>query len=229
MFYLLSKKLAWVALPAVWVAVLLGLAFLARRHRALAAALVLGAFVTLGALASPPTVNFLERALASSGRSTMKPEGEYDVAIVLGSNEARNEAGAEVVRSGRARYLLYSGALGPAGAAELRSEFIERGVPGNRVVVEHRSRNTRENAVESARVVAARGWRSILLVTSAPHVERAAGCFHRVGLRPDVLAVADAPTLWGRRPRAIALERSSELLHEFIGRAVYRLVGYTAP
>src|SRR3990172_1645872 len=116
MFFLLSKKLAWVALPGVWVAVLLGLAFLARRHRALAAALVLGAFVTLGALASPPTVNFLERTLAASGRSTMKPEGEYDVAIVLGSNEARNEAGAEVVRSGRARYLLYSGALGPARA-----------------------------------------------------------------------------------------------------------------
>jgi uncharacterized SAM-binding protein YcdF (DUF218 family) len=50
-------------------------------------------------------------------------------------------------------------------------------------VIEARSRDTREKAIESARIAAARDWRSILLVTSAAHVERAAGCLHRIGLR----------------------------------------------
>ncbi len=229
MFFLLSKKLAWVTLPGVWTAALLGLAFLARRRRALAAAIALFACATLVAFATPPAVNALERILAASGRSTVQPELEYDVAIVLGSDPARNEAGADAVRDGKARNLVYSGALGPADAAEVRAEFIARGVPPGRIVIEARSRNTRENAVESARVVAEHGWRSVLLVTSASHVERAAGCFRRVGLRPDVLAVPDPAPLRGRRPRAFVLRRSSELLHEFIGRAVYRLVGYSEP
>jgi uncharacterized SAM-binding protein YcdF (DUF218 family) len=228
MFFLVSKKLAWVALPWVWAAALLVLAFLARRRRALAAALALSACVTLGALAFPPAVNALGGLLSASGTSTMDPEIEYDVAIVLGGHPARDEAGADVVRRGRARHVLYSGALGPAGVARRRAGFIARGVPADRIVIESRSRNTRENAVESARVVAAHGWRTVLIVTSAPHVERAAGCFRRVGLRPDVLAV-DAAPLRGRRPRTLALRRSAELLHEVIGRAVYRLVGYSAP
>jgi uncharacterized SAM-binding protein YcdF (DUF218 family) len=156
----------------------------------------------------------------------MKPGLEYDVAIVLANSPARDEAGADVIRRGGARHLLYSGAFG---RDEVRSDLVARGVPGDRIVIESRSRNTRENAVESARVVAAHGWRSVLLVTSAPHVERAVGCFHRVGLRPDVLAVADPTPLRGRKPYAAALARSSDLLHELIGRAVYRVVGYSGP
>ena len=130
---------------------------------------------------------------------------------------------------GRARYLLYSGALGAADNAGVRSDLIARGVPGDRIVIEARSRNTRENAVESARVIAARGWRSVLLVTSAAHVERAAGCFHRIGLRPDVLPVTDSAPLIHVWPSADALERSSQLLHELVGRVVYRVLGYSEP
>jgi uncharacterized SAM-binding protein YcdF (DUF218 family) len=226
-FFLASKALSWVDLPATWVAALLAVAFLVRRRRALAAALVVIACATLGALASPPIVNALERVLVASGQSTMKPELEYDVAVVLAGSPARIVAGADVVRRGRARYLLYSGELDAAESAAVRSDLIARGVPGDRVVIEDRSRNTRENATESARVIAARGWRSILLVTSAAHVERAAGCFHRIGLRPDVLPVTDTAPLLHVWPRAVALERSSALLHELVGRLVYRVLGYS--
>jgi uncharacterized SAM-binding protein YcdF (DUF218 family) len=72
-----------------------------------------------------------------------------------------------------------------------------------------------------------RGWRSILLVTSAAHVERAAGCFHRIGLRPDVLPVTDSAALRHVWPRAVAPESSSALLHEVVGRFVYRVLGYS--
>ena len=199
------------------------------RGRGLAAALVVSACATLGALASPPIVNALERVVAASGQSTMKSDLEYDVAVVLGGGPARIEAGADVVRRGRARYLLYSGAFGAADNAGVRSDLIARGVPGDRIVIEARSRNTRENAAESARVIAACGWRSVLLVTSAAHVERAAGCFRRIGLRPDVLPVTDSAPLIHVWPSADALERSSQLLHELVGRVVYRVLGYSEP
>ncbi len=226
-FFFTSKALSWVALPAAWTAALLAVAFLARRRRALAVALVVIACATLCALASPPIANALGRVVVASGQSTMKPELEYDVAVVLGGNPARIVAGADVMRRGRARYLLYSGALGAADSAAVRSDLIARGVPGDRIVIEDRSRNTRENAVESASVIAARGWRSILLVTSAAHVERADGCFHRIGLRPDVLPVAVWKPILHVWPRAVALERSSQILHELVGRVVYRVLGYS--
>ena len=229
MSFLALTSLSWLALPGAAAAVPLLLAVLARRRRVLAAALVLIACATLAALATPPIVNGLERAVVASGRSTMQPELVYDVAVVLGGNHSRIEAAAVAFRQGRARFILYSGAHDAGEVALLRSFLDARGVPADRIIIETRSRNTRENAVESARTIAAYGWRVLLIVTSAAHVERALGCFHRLGLRPDVLAVSDTAPLRHVWPCAVALERSSELLHEILGRVAYRVLGYSGP
>ena len=227
MFFPLSKALWSMAGAATWVAVLLGAALAARRRRTLALALLLVAGATMGSLTLPPVANALGRAAASSGRTTLQPGAEYDAAIALGGNPLRLLAAADVVRSGRARHLLYSGALSPTEIGDLTAQVVARGVPRDRILFEVRSRNTHENAVESARVAAAQGWRSLLLVTSASHVERAVGCFHRVGLSPDVLAVQDTRPLRHLWPRLVALERSMGVLHEIAGRVVYRVVGYS--
>ena len=225
---LMSKALWSLSLPAAWTAILLALALSARR-RAVAVPLALLAFAPWGALSFPPVVNALDRVVVASGRTTMKPRLQYDVAIVLGGNPCRIRAGADVLRTGRARYLLYSGALGEAEIVEVRSQLMGHGVPDDRIIIEARSRNTRENALESSRIIAARGWRSLLLVTGAAHVERATGCFHQLGLRPDVLPVAELPqVIPGTWPRAIALEHSAELAHEILARFAYRVLGYTA-
>jgi uncharacterized SAM-binding protein YcdF (DUF218 family) len=183
---------------------------------------------TVAALSFSPIANALANDVAASGRTTMRSGIVYDVAIVLEGAPLRAVVAADVVRSGRARYLLYSGLLHEAGMAELTALFAAHGVPPDRVLFEVRSRNTRENAVESSRIVRLRGWQSLLLVTSASHVERAIGCFHRVGLKPDVLAVRDEWTLphsWLLQTAALKL--SMNALHELIGRAVYRIVGYS--
>ncbi len=229
MSFFASKSLSWLALPGALAAVPLVLAVVARRRRALAAALVLIACATLAALATPPIVNRLERVVVASGQTTMKPELVYDVAVVLGGNHSRIEAAADAFRQGRTRFILYSGAHDAGEVALLRSFLHSRGVSADRVIIETRSRNTRENAVESARIIAAHAWRSLLIVTSAAHVERARGCFHRLGLRPDVLAVRDTAPLRHVRPSAVALQRSSELLHEIVGRVAYRALGYCGP
>lgn len=227
-YFAASKALFSVAWPVTLSGAFLTGALLARRRRTLAAALVLLASGTLLALASPRIVNELGRYVEASGLSTARPEVQYDVVVVLGGNPARTEAGAAAVREGRARYLLYAGAYGGAERV-VRSELLAFGAAADRIVVEPRSRNTRENAVEAARLIAERGWRSVVILTSVSHVERAAGCFHRLGLRPDVLAVMDAPPLPDGTPRAAVLRRSSDLLHELIGRVVYRVVGYSEP
>ena len=92
------------------------------------------------------------------------------------------------------------------------NELIDWGIAPERVVIEDQSRNTRENAVESARVARERGWKTILVVTSAFHMERALGCFRAVGLEVDALPVDQRgydpgwqswlPRVWGSSHKA---------------------------
>jgi uncharacterized SAM-binding protein YcdF (DUF218 family) len=229
-FYRLSKVLAWVADPSAWVTLLVAAAVAAavlRRPR-LAAALAGLAGIEILAFSSPAFVDLLQGWLASSAQSTYRADVRYDAAIVLGGADERVVDGAEVVRSGGGRHLLYSGALSRGEAEAIVRQLRSRGVPESRVLIEARSRNTYENAVESSRVAAERGWRSLLVVTSASHVERALGCFRQLGLDPDVLPVDDGgPVRRGWGPSRAALEASRSALHEIIGRVVYRAVGYS--
>jgi uncharacterized SAM-binding protein YcdF (DUF218 family) len=130
--------------------------------------------------------------------------------------------------------LLSGGSVFPlpgdvAEADRLAGKLSQWGVPPDRIAVERASRNTRENAIESARLAAARGWRTLLLVTSAAHAPRALGCFRAVGLEPDVLPVdRRAGDGQGRAwlPRAAALQKSTDAIRELAGRLAYRAAGY---
>jgi uncharacterized SAM-binding protein YcdF (DUF218 family) len=100
-----------------------------------------------------------------------------DVLVGSGGDAPRVRAATEVMRAGDAGRLVYSGILSDAEEERLLERLRSSDVPDERVVLETRSRNTRENGLEPARVVREHGWRSILIVTSAA---RALGCY-RVG------------------------------------------------
>jgi uncharacterized SAM-binding protein YcdF (DUF218 family) len=230
-FFSVSKALSAVTGPWFWAALFVVAGAVAfRRSKALGLSLVAVAASLPVLFASPRFAAALQRLAESSARDTSRPDLQYDAVIVLGSGEARIAAGAEAMRQGRARALLYSGAVGSGDAKHVRASLRAAGVPDDSVVVESRSRNTRENAVESARIVAERGWHSLLLVTSAAHVDRALGCFHDVGLDPDVLpAERIAPRIerMGWMPRRSATTLTRAAVHELLGRLTYRVMGYT--
>ena len=96
-------------------------------------------------------------------------------------------------------------------------------------MLERESRNTRENAERSLRIVRERGWKSLVLVTSAMHMPRAAATFRKAGLDVDLLPVDHRYAPWNGSwlPRTEALERSSDALRELAGRLVYRAAGYS--
>jgi uncharacterized SAM-binding protein YcdF (DUF218 family) len=228
-FYWLSKTLAWVANPSAWGLLLVLAAVVAARRPSLAAALAgLGALQLL-AFSSPRAADALQGWLESTAPRTYRPEAHYDAAIVLGGGADRVEEGAEVVAGRGGRKLLYTGALGPADIDRLVRQLRSWGVGDGQIVIEARARNTYENAVESTNLAAAHGWRSLVIVTNALHMPRALACFRRQGLDPDVLPVDDGV---GQRrrgwiPSPSALDQSRAVLHEVIGRIVYRVVGYS--
>lgn len=247
-FYALSKVLDLLLAPLTW-ALLLVAASILRRRRAAGPWLAGTAAALLYLFSVEPVANELTRLAEAGVRSTMRPEVTYDAAIVLGggidpaASRASGEtelnpsgdrvvAGFALLRSGRVRNLLLS-AGGPDSSEAVEADwgaalYRSLGVPADRIVLERESRNTRENAERSALIVKERGWGTLLLVTSAMHMPRAAASFRRAGLEVDLLPVdrrhghGDGNWL----PRAESLERSSVALRELAGRLVYRAAGY---
>jgi uncharacterized SAM-binding protein YcdF (DUF218 family) len=255
-FFYASKTLDILGTPLFWaLALLIGGAVLVLRRRPRAGvAAVLGAAAVLYVFSFGGLANRLMRSLEASAVRTAG-DGVYDAVIVLGGlvePEASESSGQtayndsierllaayDLLRTGRARFaLLSSGATNPAvkdavEARVLMRQLVAWGIDPARLVVEDRSRNTRENAVESAAIVRARGWQRLMVVTSAFHMRRAAGCFRAVGLTFDTWPVdyrTYAPERFASSwlPRADHLAESTYALREYIGRAVYRLRGFT--
>ena len=119
----------------------------------------------------------------------------------------------------------------PTEAVLLQRQLISWGISADRIVLEAHSKNTRENAVETASVAAAHHFSSLLVVTSAFHMQRAQGCFVAAGLPVDVLPVdyrirrLERESGW--LPRAELLADSTRALRELSGRLVYRVLGYS--
>ncbi|MGV8841085.1 MAG: YdcF family protein [Bauldia sp.] len=110
--------------------------------------------------------------------------------------------------------------------------LVELGVPEEAIVVETASRNTYENAVNSAALMAERGWTTGLLVTSALHMPRSMATFAAAGLEltpfpTDFRTLPDATHgALDFLPDAGALALTTDAVKEFIGRIVYGLRGW---
>ena len=95
--------------------------------------------------------------------------------------------------------------------------------------VESRSRDTRENALNSAAILEAEGIKRIVLITHAFHMPRAIEEFRRVGLdvvpAPTVFATFDdqSPGVSDFLPNPIGIEQSWWALHELLGRLAQNL------
>jgi len=111
---------------------------------------------------------------------------EADAIVVLGCRVGpggspsgalvrRVDRGVGLFHEGAAPLLVLSGGgAGPvAEAAIMRKMALRWGVPEAALLIEPFSRNTFENARESARLLGLRGFRSVLLVSDRTHLPRA--------------------------------------------------------
>ena len=257
MFLFLSKLLAPLVYPLGAAAVLWAAAALLRwrgrtagARRALlggvaivlAASNPMAASLLLGSLESrypPAPVDDYPRAdaIVVLGGSTLPPLPPRLEVEVTGSFD-RVLHGLRLLRAGRAPRLILSGGSIPwlAGTDLPEAERMARlaaeyGVEPGQLLLESRSRNTRENAVETRKLLRAHGLKRVLLVTSARHMPRAAGVFRKAGVdflpAPTDYRVAAKPfSPWRLLPDVEALDASSRAVKEYAGLIVYRLRGW---
>lgn len=136
--------------------------------------------------------------------------------------------------------LVFSGGSGNAFDQKYREAdyaeifYREIGFDAGRIVFERDSRNTRENATLSKQVMAPQPGETWLLITSAGHMPRAVGCFRAVGW-PVIPIPVDFRTTGLAQPWWTELRFSpyagitglGPLIHEGLGLAMYRLMGWT--
>jgi uncharacterized SAM-binding protein YcdF (DUF218 family) len=111
----------------------------------------------------------------------------------------RLDHGIRLFRAGAAPLLVLSGGgTGAVPEAEImRQMALARGVPEAALLVEPRSRNTVENARETARLLGLRGGRLVWLVSDRAHLPRAVLLFRLAGLRVAGWAGVQPPSiLW---------------------------------
>lgn len=123
-----------------------------------------------------------------------------DAVVILGDDNYygdRAARAAELFKAGLAPRIIASGRyLRPyASIAELEEhDLIDRGVPAGSIVrLAHRAENTREEATAISQLLAARGWKRILLVTSNYHTRRSRYICARAFPPGTVLGVVGAP------------------------------------
>lgn len=142
-------------------------------------------FLIRFAVAAALTAGFMAVALAL-GFGAIMPEPpksaaeKTDAIVVLTGGEKRLETGFELLKQGMAPRLYVSG----ADPTVTRAQLLQRlGDPpadlAQKIELDYRARNTRENARETAAWFNAQGMKSLRLVTGNYHMRRSVLLFER--------------------------------------------------
>jgi uncharacterized SAM-binding protein YcdF (DUF218 family) len=116
----------------------------------------------------------------------------------------------------------------------VRDYFLRIGIPKEDILLDSLSKNTRENAVNSAAILKATGLKSprILLITSTIHMKRAMACFAKAGI--SCVPYPTSPVVGPRHfdlnhilvPQPKSLLIFDELFHEMLGMLTYKIIAY---
>lgn len=252
MFFFLSKVLLFLLSPLFWIIFLLVVIAFVKKPNKKRNLIILEIFILL--LFSN---NFIFTQMARKWENPptrLEDLDKYEYAILLGgfSNYDSayqkvifNEAGdrfcqtLQLYEQKKVRKIFISGGSGSlvhqdrTEADKIKGFFTSLGIPEKDVIMEMTSRNTHENAVNTAEYLKKHAPNSRnLLVTSAWHMPRALGCYKKVGLNvtPYSTDFMARPKQYDFDdyilPKAKVLSKWDTLIREWVGYVSYKVTGY---
>lgn len=256
MFFILSKILAYLILPVTLLALLLLITLLARNRKVKQLAFILfcGLFFLF---TNPFLANQLMRWWEISAMPIEELAPDYEAAIILTgvtaldqtpSDRVHLQKGADRImhtvqlyKLGKFPLIVVSGGTGklmgeegPTEAENIKKVLLISGVPENDILLEEESRNTYENALNTARILKEKNipTNDLLLVTSAFHMRRSLACFRQAGLSPTPYSTdfySSEPAYTPEEliiPSEGALVSWTKLVREWVGYLMYDIMGY---
>ncbi|MFZ4543061.1 MAG: YdcF family protein [Saprospiraceae bacterium] len=255
MFFILSKLFFFLTKPLNWI--LIGISYASitknewQRKKAISRTLILFLFFT-----NPFIFNIISYYWESPMIS-MNTLEQYDIAIVLGgftrtglhrvddrytasAANPRITTAIELYKLGKVKKILISSGDGAVfriipepEADEVKAYLLRIGIPEQDIIIENASKNTRENAIFTKRILNERYPKAqCLLITSAYHMRRSIACFNKVNLTCTAFPadnkserITNEPRTW-LSPDPEYLLFWQLLIKEWIGFSVYKIVGY---
>ncbi|MDC0338380.1 YdcF family protein [Flavobacteriales bacterium] len=248
MFFILSKIVAFIADPLVFVTAFFILGLFVRtkyrRRRYLLISFVLLLFFSNGFI--------YQTVLNQWGVTPLKLKKKYDYGILLGGMISLNSTEEDIKFGESSDRLLYTvklyqdsiinkiiitGASGSLQSEMIEAEYLKSyllgiGIPETDIICETRSQNTFQNATYTAKLIFSnhKSAPSCLLITSDFHYRRALVCFKKNNLQVDpylkklkqkTISIEDYI-----QPQSAYLYKWQILLHEIIGYYTYKFMGY---
>jgi uncharacterized SAM-binding protein YcdF (DUF218 family) len=256
MFYFLSKAIVFLIMPfSIFLMLFVTAIFVQNKKRK--QTVLLTSFFWLFLISNTWIVNKASQWWQWPFINISDIQQTYDVGIVLsggmiasmppgadhatmGSNSDRFTQAFLLYKAGKIRKIFITGISLPNQMAQKMGEtrqaaymLVKWGVRPEDILFEEQARNTRENALNSKRILTTRfPGASYLLITTASHLRRSKKCFDKVGMVTDVY-----PANYSAReyefnlgnffiPDTQALSELNALWHEWIGYIMYKLMGY---
>lgn len=253
MFFIFSKILSFLIAPLFWISLIFLWAILTksqlRRKR-----LLIAGFLMMFILSNSFLADEAARKWEGSRTENNKITAVFDVGIVLGGFASYdtlshtlklNDSGDRIwqalhlYKTGKIKKLMISGGSGSilhrkvTEGDRVFNYLAEIDIPQSDLLMEAKSRNTRENAVECAQIINSEmPDAKCLLITSAFHMRRAMGCFNKVHLdvSPYKTDFMTEQRVWDPDkllvPSTEALDSWTKLIREIVGYYTYKVTGY---
>lgn len=252
MFFFLSKVLSFLIAPFTWALILLIWAWITKNQVRKRKLFIAGVLVLI--LFSN---RFLHNQVMMAWEVDAIPDppaGSYDAVIVLGGFSTYNEEfdrinftnssdrflqGVRLIKNDVAPVMIVTGGSGSITFADhkegdrVRTYLKKIDFPDSLYIIENESRNTYENAVNTAKILKEKYPNGkFLLITSGYHMRRSLGCFAKAGLNCDPFST-DMHGGEGRLsfdyfivPEVSVLNDWNILFHEWLGCLTYAAKGY---
>lgn len=253
MFFILSKIFAFLLTPYFWIMAILLWAILTKKQNR-RKWLIVAVFCLSYILGNTFLMEETARTWELPATQSDQLKDTFDVGIVLGGyasydtlvsriqfheSSDRLWQALNLYKTGKVKKLLLSGGSGSllhkddTEANRVYNFLLDLGVKKSDILMEVKSKNTRENAVESAKLIQRYSPDAkCLLITSAFHMRRALGCYKKVHL--DVVPYTSdfiaGPRRWDPDklfiPSAYGLDTWNKIIREIIGFYTYKVMGY---
>lgn len=240
-------------MPAVWIAVSLIYAVVAKNTKRKKIALYVGLFLFLfcGNVwieneifmiweSKPIKISELpdyELGIVLTGVTNHDKEPHDRVYFNKGADRVLHTV--QLYKLGKVKKILITGGSGRvtgepiSEGTDMKKVFLLCGVPDSVIILELYSRNTHENALFTKKMLDSltiKGKK--LLITSAFHMRRSKACFDKEGVETDIFptdfyggTTTMTPDVW-LIPNEKAFGGWQTLLHEWLGYIVYKVMGY---
>ena len=245
MFFIVSKLLSFLIKPTFWILSLMIAGIVNKNRRKL---FLIFSMLTFLFFSNDFIFNIIVKTWEIPQNSIEKFDNEYEAGILLGGfsdydykknkHNFKKEADrliytVQLYNQGIIRKIFISGGNGNLfnnnykESETIKDFLIQNKIDSNDIIIENQSRNTKENAINSAKILDKKN--EYILITSAVHMKRSILCFKNVGLKIIPFSVDNSMSFSSNKieyillPRSRVLENWEELIHEIIGYYVYLL------